>query len=183
MGAKVRRQNRGGGGSEGRYFKLAEDHFPTRDWIWANECNRAGTLISDDPEQVYFMGSLLAGARVNYQVLAVTVDGTWETVQGIGCIDTACGLTNGESIDPNEPPEATVGTAYSHSVLTSGLTGAIVATALPPGITFSGTSFSGTPTTAATYFVKLVGPKTLGVRNCQVTRLVKIVVVEPPPEE
>jgi hypothetical protein len=175
-----RRQPTGGGGG-GRYFKLAEDHLPGRAWIWARSCNRGGAIGSPPPlpEQVYFMGSLLAGAREGYQVLAVLVEGSWEMAQGNGCIVTTCGVNNGSSINPGNPPQATVGTAYSHSVTTSGLSGAIVATELPPGISFSGTAFSGTPTTAGDYFAKLVGPRTVSGNSCAVTRLVRITVVEP----
>lgn len=60
------------------------------------------------------------------------------------------------TLNPATLPGGTVGTAYNQSVTQSGGTGTYNYTltgTLPPGVTFSNGTFSGTPTTAGTYNV------------------------------
>lgn len=62
-------------------------------------------------------------------------------------------------IDPDDPPPATIGVAYSHFVLFGDLDGPMEAFGLPPGLTFNGSTgeISGTATTAGTWLVRLRG--------------------------
>lgn len=162
------------------YLRLIEDHLPGRPYIWAIRSDRGGTTLAGvtEPAKLWYPQTLLQGARLNYLVQAQRIAGEWEFVQGSGCIPTTCNpATNGSSVEPGTPPQGVVGTAYSHTITTSGLSGAVTATALPPGITLSGTTFSGTPTTAGKYWVVVTGPKTGA--GCNVTRIVHIEVVEP----
>lgn len=167
-----------------KFYKAAEDLYPGRDWFFANQCTRAGTIIDATSfVKIYKWGNLLANMRAGYQMKASFEDGELSFDQG-DCISSSCSSSTASiTLTPStaEATEATVDESYTFSgITTAGLSSAMTAANLPPGLTLSGTTISGTPTTAGTYYVVLTGPTTGG--TCNVKRVLKIVVVEPPPE-
>lgn len=67
---------------------------------------------------------------------------------------------SGGLITGGTPATGTVGTAYSHTVTSSGLTGSVSMSGLPPGLSASAGVISGTPTTAGQYMVIVTGTAT-----------------------
>jgi hypothetical protein len=91
-------------------------------------------------------------------------------------------------VDPATLPDATVGTAYSQTVTTTGGTGTVTLTqggTLPPGLTFTAATglLSGTPTTAGSYSFSITGTDTVGAstqRNYSLTvNAAAAIVVDP----
>lgn len=166
------------------FYKAAEDLYSGRDWFYVNACTRAGVVASGATfVKMYTWGSALANMRAGYQMMGAFINGELCPIP-TECIPATC-ATSGASItlDPSsgDATEGTVDVSYTFTgIITAGLTSAATAANLPPGLTLSGTTISGTPTTAGTYYVVLTGPKTGG---CDVKRIVKITIVEPPPEE
>ncbi|MBI1765514.1 MAG: putative Ig domain-containing protein [Acidobacteria bacterium] len=71
-------------------------------------------------------------------------------------------------------PNATVGAAYAATLVASGGYGAFTyaATGLPPGLTLTGSSLNGVPTTAGTFSVSLTATDAVGVAQSVTTTLV-----------
>jgi hypothetical protein len=159
------------------FYKSAEDLAPTRQWFYANPCDREGTVTDATSfVRVYRWGASLTNMRVGYQMITTVVDGERVPIP-VDCISAAC-ASSGASVTADSAPGGTVGTAYTYTFTTAGLSSSATATSLPPGLTLSGTTISGTPTTAGDYYVKITGPKTVGSTNCNVTRIVLITIAE-----
>ena len=174
---------RGRGGSSVLFYKAAEDLYTTRDWFYVNQCTRAGVVASGASFiKMYKLGSILNNMREGYMMMGVMIGSELCPIP-IDCIPATC-AAGGASItltpSSGDATDGTVDTPYTFSgITTANLSGAATAANLPPGLTLSGTTISGTPTTAGTYYVVLTGPKTGG---CDVKRILKITINEPPPE-
>jgi hypothetical protein len=185
--------NRGRGGGAGRvkYFRLQEDAATTRIPIYAVEVFDDGSLGTEYVE-VYSRFNWLLVAKVDQNLMAIWngEKSRWDYVPG-HCIVFNNAHNQNAAIDstytpsggtPQDAPNGTVGTSYSHTITTASLTGAPTVTQLPPGLSASWNSgpatvsISGTPTTAGVYYIKLVGTPTGGASGDFRTRLVKVVV-------
>lgn len=164
----------GGGGSPIRYYRLAED--VTGDGpFWARETNRMNE-ITGDWTRVYNWAGLITGAVAGYYGQFSLIEGTWDFTQGpcvIPCVTDGVLLVG-------EPPGATVGEDFSHTITSSGLGSLISVIGLPPGLTYDDPTISGSPTTPGTYYVTLsaTAPSTDGYSSCTLTRVLVIVVGE-----
>jgi hypothetical protein len=168
-----------GGGEQLAFYKAAEDLAPTRSWFYANPCDRNGNITDDtDFTMVYKWGTSLTNMRAGYLMLTTVVDGDRVPIP-IDCVPTSC-ANSGASVTADSAPAGEVGTSYTYTFTTAGLSSAATATGLPDGLTLSGTTISGTPTTAGSFYVKITGPKTVGSTNCNVTRIVLITIAEEP---
>lgn len=184
-------RGRGGGGASVKFFRLQEDAATTRKDIYAFELEDDGTLLTEYTP-IYDRFNWLAVARASQDVMAVwdSIKGRWCYVPG-SCItfnssnNQAAAITSTYTPsggDPQDAPDGVVGTAYSHVVTTAFIVSspAPTVTGLPPGVSSSWSSpnltLSGTPTTAGTYYVKIVASASgSGIAGTR-TRIVKIVV-------
>jgi Putative Ig domain len=172
------------GGSDVRYFVLAEDAVEIPVYAYPGELNETTgdiDIVADtDPFELYYSNQCLSSpdrAQSGYSGHYGTDDGGRKIFTFGPCIS---GCTTSASITPGTPPAGTVGVAYSHTVTKSGLNGSgIAATGLPAGLSInSGTgAITGTPTTAGTYWVAFTGTST-DTPACNLTRVAKIVIAE-----
>lgn len=178
--------SQGGSGNALKFFTLLEDvDGAGLVEVWAVASSATG-VKTGDPVQVVSWEGIINGAQADYTALFSKVDGQWVFVQG-PCI-TAC-FTDGE-VSLGEVPDATEGSAWSHTITVSGLSVGTVLSYedLPAWVTASGSSnntLSGTPGdgTAGTYYVTVQG-EAPGVGEseedtCIITKVLVIVVVEP----
>lgn len=179
-----------GDGSRIKYLRLQEDAPTTRDEIYCKEVfddGSLGTVFLD----LYDRFGWLSVARVNQDVMAIydSSAARWAYIPG-SCVTFNSANNQAAAINstytpsggsPQDSPDGTVGTSYSHTISTAQINTPTVAD-LPAGITSSWNSgtgvitLSGTPTTAGTYHVKITATATGGGTPGTRTRLVRIVV-------
>lgn len=163
---------RGDDGSPIRYYRLIED-VTANGPFWARRTNR-NNETTGELQQVYNWAGLITGASAGYYGQFSLIEGTWDFTQG-PCI-IPC-VTDG-FILVGEPPTAISGEPYSHSITTGGLNSPVTVIGLPPGLSYSDGTISGTPTTPGTYYVTIQATATTtdGYSNCTLTRILVIVV-------
>jgi len=193
MGAKVRRQNRGGSGSPIRYFVLAEDAAAMPVYAWPGVLGSSGTITPDPsattPFELYYWQNILRSpktAKAGYAGIYDTDDEGRDVFIAGSCIS---GCQTDSSISPGGPMDGEVGEPYTHTVGVSGLDeGGVSASGLPPGLSIDSETgeITGTPTQAGEYWVTLMGDSD-DSPPCPITRLIRIVIapgsVGPDPEE
>lgn len=160
-----------------RYFRLLEDVPSGNVLVWAIRANAANTEISGTPKQVLSWGvnGIIAGAKAGYHAKYDRTDGAWSFVQG-DCI-VPCEPEG--SISVGTPPAGTVGAAYSHTVTATSTNGDLAITGLPAGLTATGGSISGTPTTPGTYWAIATATSANVdplLDDCTITKVVLIVI-------
>ncbi len=159
-----------GGGSAHRYCVLAED--ATSCPVWAFRATKAddGSVTPDDPSDLfllYFHSELLSApkvARADYTCCYQTDDAGRDSFIGNLCI-VSCDTE--AVIDGSGLPDGEVGTAYSGTVVATGLNGAgVTAFGLPAGLSINSTTgvVSGIPTEPGTYLVMFAGQDSAGCR-------------------
>lgn len=171
----------GGGGKLLDFYEIQEDDTTARQWLWAVPTLRTGAYPSGSIEgwtKLYKWQNLLSNVKAGYKCKGDLVRGEWCFDQG-PCISANC--TTGEAISGDQPAtNAVVGTSYSFTFTTSGLTaGSLASSGLPPGLTRSGTTISGTPTTAGEYWAIVTGSAVISSSTCSVKRVYKFTVVNP----
>lgn len=166
-----------GSSTEGFYLTAEDDATGWRDYVWAQKCDRLGYITDSAYVKLWNWGNttkILTNVKANYVAKSSVVNGQLTFSQGV-CIDGSCNVAS--SISANILPTGTVGTSYSASFATSSLDGPVTVTgALPPGITRSGTNFSGTPTTAGKYYIVVTGVRTVGTSPCTITRVFEFII-------
>lgn len=181
MGGKVRR-NYKGGGSTVMYFVLAEDAVEMPVYAYPGELDELTgdiTPVADsEPFELYYWLSVLSSpemAKAGYAGIH-GVDNVGRNIFVNGpCID---GCTTEAGINPGSPPDGEDGTAYTHTVVVSGLdVDGVTADNLPPGLSLNPTTgaITGTPTTPGTYWVTFMGDSN-DYPSCPITRIAKIVI-------
>lgn len=166
----------GGGGRVNGFYEIMEDDTTARQWLWARRMTRTGTPI-EEWKQLYKWEDLLSNVKAGYKCKADLVDNEWCFDQG-PCVPSSC--NTGDRISANLPPDGVVGASYTFSFTTTGLTsGTLASSGLPPGLTRSGTTISGTPTTAGEWWALVEGSTTLGSTTCPLKRRFKFKITEP----
>lgn len=168
---------------EGFWFVLGEDITSTTDaevLVWRAKLDSGVVPVIDDsysdPVVLINVGYCLSPAgklaRAGYYGRMAPEGSKWVPTSTYECL-TSCTPSGAASITQPTFPDATVGASYSFSITASGVTG-LSATNLPDGLTFSGGSISGTPTTAGHKWITITG--TSG--DCTITKLAKLTVLE-----
>lgn len=136
--------------------------------------NRIDGSVQESPFAfVHFNFSALTGFQPGYQGECVFENGRFWHVYG----PASTPPNTAGSITPPGIRTATVGTPLSFALTSSGLSSAMSATGLPPGITLSGSTISGTPTTAGNYYAVVTATAPLiPSGSTTITRIVAIYV-------
>lgn len=177
-------RNRGRGGrTVHRYCVLAEDATSCPVWAFRATMADDGSVTPNDPSDLfllYFHSELLSApkvARAGYTCMYGTDDGGRDSFIGNPCI-VSCDTE--AVVDGSDLPDGQVGTAYTGTVVATGLNGAgVTAFGLPPGLSINSTTgvVTGTPTTAGTYLVMFAGEDSAG---CRVKDIEEIVIAPDP---
>jgi uncharacterized repeat protein (TIGR01451 family) len=95
------------------------------------------------------------------------------TANGVAVGSTTVTYGNAPSFGTIAAPSGTVGSPYAYTVPVTGASSVTANSAtLPPGVTFNGTAFGGSPTTSGTYNVSLTATNAFGSTQATLTILV-----------
>jgi hypothetical protein len=157
-----------------QFFNLVEDLLGP--YALGKRATSDGTIINPDSTAInlHTEWNRPLGAKAGYYGLWYRNGGKWKFLQG-PCIDNSCDLEDSD-IDLDSPPEGTVNEVYTHTIIATDLAGDMVATGLPPGLTFNGTTgvISGTPTQEGIFTVVISG--TSVENECPITRAFNLVI-------
>jgi hypothetical protein len=126
----------------------------------------SGNMIATGlPPGLSFNGSTgaITGIPTQPGTFTVVITGTSQTnscpvTRAFNLTIAECDV-DGSSIDIDDPPNGVVDAAYSHTIIGTLIDGDMVATGLPPGLSFNGATgaITGTPTTEGTWIVTISG--------------------------
>lgn len=165
--------------SELFFFRLLEDAAGLYGPAWARETDRLGT-VDGRVFQLYWWNSLLDGAVAGYLGTCASIQQEMIFNQGPCIVE----CHSDGIITPGTSPSATVGSAYSHTVGNSDVTG-LSASGLPAGLSMdSAGAITGTPTAAGKYYPVITGsavktgPEADPSGNCLISKVLPITVAE-----
>jgi hypothetical protein len=175
----------------GKWFILAEDIESTTDeevYVWFGKLETGVAPIRDsaavDPVLLTNVGYCLSPvgklARAGYYGRMQRDGDKWIPTSTYGCL-TSCVTAEGADLPAPEFTDATVDAEYTFTIEVTGDVTDVEVENLPAGLTFNAETLTitGTPTTAGYKWVTVTG--TSG--TCVLTKLAKLTVLEPPPEE
>lgn len=175
----------------GKWFILAEDIESTSDeevYVWIGKLETGVVPVRDvareDPVLLTNVGYCLSPAgklaRAGYYGRMERDGDKWILYATYGCL-TSCVAAEGAELVQPEFTDATVDEAYAFTIDVTGEITDVECENLPDGLTFDPETLAitGTPTEAGHKWVTITG--TSG--TCTVTKIAKLTVLEPPPEE